>query len=1090
MRDHVAISFENFALLRAHAIVCVILAACLPGCSDRARLEPTETFAKRVEIDGSRPATVSNELQRGVYLVEAREQDVDVRVTVTAAGRSVTLEDLLPRHGAVYKVVSLEAAGPVRVDVTSVDHRSKRGGVALRILRWARDPQAAPGETELGYAAQSTANELTTAGNTESWTRAADKLHEAVTHFETAGDDAARGQAAYSLAYVQYGPRDQFAAAVRACEIAAEAFASADDEVGVQNAVTLRAASEIDLASSMSADTQRAEQKALFAEADRRLTATAAFFEKRGMGVRAEYAINMRAVRASTVGDYEAAAELLAKAVDMARANADERELALTLANLAAVHNFLGRVAQAAREYEALLPLVDREQQPFRTAVLLGNYGELLVDLGDFDRALALHLESLAIYTKLGEEDDRAIELSALGGLYLRTGDAQKAYDTLQTAIATQERLADNGGLLRTLRLAGNAASALGKHDAALEYLRRAARSDPDPHSVARTTVLIAGELRTVGDLDSAERTLAAPLASTNRLVLANALEERSMIRIARRQYPAAISDLHAADEQYAALGLEFDRIDTHTALSRALLATHDVEGATTAAEEAIAIVGRIRVTSANPEWRARFLSARYGPYEALIAAQLASATPGAEWRAFRTAEEVRARSLSDELAVGADAILRTVTPEESALRAQLTSLQVRLESDQEHQGADDSATQSLRRSIAETRAQIDSVRAKHGIAAGKSSLPDSLARVQSSLPKDLAVLAYFVGDDAGHAWLLTRDKLRTATLPARDVLERGIRAALTEERGNAAGNGAGRVLGKTLFGDLLEGVDARRLLLLADGPLNSVPFAALPAPGHDDLLVERFVIASAPSLELALANPAHAKSRNTRVAVIFDPIYAPDDRRLAFDDAGKVYRGAPAARSTNNLIRLPFSTAEAGAVVKAFGQNNTIQLSGYDATPDRVLALPRDLAVVHFATHAVARSDAPDQSALFLTEYTRERTLLPESRITMNDIARSGLRGDVVVLSGCATGDGRALRGEGVLGLTYGFLANGSHSVVASLWPIEDASTARFMNEFYLAYRESGRAADALRTAQLRTRAIAPSKVWSSFVVRANEFP
>jgi CHAT domain-containing protein len=81
-------------------------------------------------------------------------------------------------------------------------------------------------------------------------------------------------------------------------------------------------------------------------------------------------------------------------------------------------------------------------------------------------------------------------------------------------------------------------------------------------------------------------------------------------------------------------------------------------------------------------------------------------------------------------------------------------------------------------------------------------------------------------------------------------------------------------------------------------------------------------------------------------------------------------------------------------------------------------------------------------------------------------------------------------LRGEGVLGLAYGFLANGSHAVVAALWPIEDAATARFMSEFYTAYRASGRAADALRTAQLRTRESADAEVWSSFVVRANEFP
>ena len=95
-----------------------------------------------------------------------------------------------------------------------------------------------------------------------------------------------------------------------------------------------------------------------------------------------------------------------------------------------------------------------------------------------------------------------------------------------------------------------------------------------------------------------------------------------------------------------------------------------------------------------------------------------------------------------------------------------------------------------------------------------------------------------------------------------------------------------------------------------------------------------------------------------------------------------------------------------------------------------------------------------------------------------------------IALLSGCATGDGRELRGEGVLGLTYGFLANGSHTVIASLWPVEDALTARFMEEFYTAYRLSGRAADALRIAQLRGRSAGGTGVWSSFVVRSNELP
>jgi CHAT domain-containing protein len=317
--------------------------------------------------------------------------------------------------------------------------------------------------------------------------------------------------------------------------------------------------------------------------------------------------------------------------------------------------------------------------------------------------------------------------------------------------------------------------------------------------------------------------------------------------------------------------------------------------------------------------------------------------------------------------------------------------------------------------------------------------------------------------------------------------------AVTAARRSGADGDAAERDLGSMLLGHLLDGIRETRMLVLADGPLNGVPFASLVVPGKDGgLLVDRFVLGYAPSLALALENARPAKSHNTRVAVVSDPVYAADDRRLRIAQSGSTgtLRGAPVA-SPNNLTRLPYSALEASAVMKAFGSNDTIQLSGFEATTDRVLQLPsRDLAVLHFATHAVARQDSPEQSALYLSEYTPAGTLLPDSRLTANDIARSGLRADVVVLSGCATGDGTALRGEGVLGLTYGFLANGSHSVVATLWPVEDASTARFMNEFYRAYRASGRAADALHEAQMRTRGNAATAVWSSFVVRANEFP
>jgi CHAT domain-containing protein len=417
----------------------------------------------------------------------------------------------------------------------------------------------------------------------------------------------------------------------------------------------------------------------------------------------------------------------------------------------------------------------------------------------------------------------------------------------------------------------------------------------------------------------------------------------------------------------------------------------------------------------------------------------------------------------------------------------------LQLEARVQRQDTEEAGTLALRHSIEEARAELDAIRVRQGgVAARQTSLPVSLAQVQRQLPPGVAVLAYFVGDDASQAWLLTRGELRHAALPARDRIQQAIGAAAAARAGRAPAVAGERNLGSMLLGHLLDGITETRMLVLADGLLNGVPFASLPVPGGGDLVIDRFVLGYAPSLALALDRNQPAKTHNTRVAVVSDPVYAADDRRLSASGRGGsgTLRSAP-PRSPNNLTRLPYSALEASAVTKAFGPTDIIQLSGFDATATRVLQLPSsELAVLHFATHAVARRDSPEQSALYLSEYTPDGTLLPSTRLTANDITSSGLRADVVVLSGCATGDGSALRGEGVLGLTYGFLANGSHSVVAALWPIEDASTARFMKEFYEAYRKSGRAADALRIAQLRTRGSAATTVWSSFVVRANEFP
>jgi CHAT domain-containing protein len=1096
MRDRERMCSESESRARVFARICVaVILTSVWGCSGNPEQELTEEFSTRLTVAATSPATVTRALPAGVYLIEVREDLVDLRVAIDAPGVHSELLDKVPRHGALYEVVRLGEPGEVRIAVSSADHPTKQGGAKLRIARWNHAIDAPPTELEAGYVALGAAGQQTAVATPASWAKAVEKLYEAVVHFERAGADAPRAHAAYTLAFIQYESRDEWHAAGRAAQIAIEAYASADDEVGRQSAVMLRAAADMEIAAGMAADTQRAELRALSASVDQRLASTAAFFKANGLALRAEYTISLLATRAASIGDYERAEALLSEALLMSRSSRDVTAEARTLANLAAVHTLNGQIVQAAREYEMLGPMIDRSSQPYQYAAWLGNSAFNMIAMGNFDRALQLHLEALDLYTRDGEEDERADGLAALGGLYSRMGDPTRAIETLRAAIAAQRQLGKTNNLVTTLRIAGNAVSALGDHDQALEYFRESARLDANQNGVAATRVLIAGELRAQGKFDAALEELDSPLRSGNSLVRANALEERARIALARGDRQLAIENFRAADQGYRELELDFNRIDANTELSRALLALGDIAGARAAADEAVEIVTRIRLNSANPEWRARFLSARYAPFEARIAVEIAGSgrdDTAAAWRAFRISELVRARSLADELASSMPAS-RAADDQDANLRARLTSQQLRLEARIQRQDPDEAGTQALRRAIAETRAQLDSGALRRGgVAARERAVEESIEQVRRSLPQDTAVLAYFVGDVNSYAWLLTRRDLRVAQLGTGPSLTRSIAQLTSGGQFNLADTVAVRRLAKELLGDLLEGLDARRLLVIADGPLHSVPFAALPVRS-DELVVDRFVVGYAPSLALLLERkPERSGSRGSRVVIVSDPVYAPDDRRLSLASAqasGK-YRGPP-PESPRKLTRLPYSAMEAGAVSKALAPAETIHLAGFDATTENVMQLgSAELSILHFATHAIARSNSSEQSALFLTEYSSSGALLPASTLTPGDIQRSGLHAEVVVLSACATGNGNELRGEGVLGLTYGFLANGSRSVVASLWPIEDASTARFISEFYKAYRASGRAAEALRIAQLNFRKASTSSVWSSFVVRANEFP
>jgi CHAT domain-containing protein len=165
----------------------------------------------------------------------------------------------------------------------------------------------------------------------------------------------------------------------------------------------------------------------------------------------------------------------------------------------------------------------------------------------------------------------------------------------------------------------------------------------------------------------------------------------------------------------------------------------------------------------------------------------------------------------------------------------------------------------------------------------------------------------------------------------------------------------------------------------------------------------------------------------------------------------------------------LRFSRTEAEQIARLASSGGVLKALDFDAS--RETALRSELGqyrIVHFATHSVLNNEHPELSGVVLSlvdRYGRPR----DGFLRLYDIYNLDLRADLVVLSACQTALGEEIRGEGLIGLTRGFLYAGAPRVVATLWKIDDRTTAEVMQRFYEQMLGRGRRPpDALRAAQI----------------------
>ncbi|HKI04285.1 MAG TPA: CHAT domain-containing protein, partial [Thermoanaerobaculia bacterium] len=247
--------------------------------------------------------------------------------------------------------------------------------------------------------------------------------------------------------------------------------------------------------------------------------------------------------------------------------------------------------------------------------------------------------------------------------------------------------------------------------------------------------------------------------------------------------------------------------------------------------------------------------------------------------------------------------------------------------------------------------------------------------------------------------------------------------------------------------------------------------------------------IVSLPSVSVLAALRSEVASRQPArgfLAVVADPVVGPDDERLR---ALQPDRSVVATNGrTPAMPRLPYAGREAEEILALAGSERVLAASGFDASRELVQSgRLSGYRILHFATHSLFDNLHPELSALALSSFDSAGRPV-DGQLRAYEVSSLDLHADLVVLSACRTALGREVGGEGMVGLTQGFLHAGASRLIVSLWDVDDRSTSELMKRFYTGLlRDKLPPAQALRQAQVslwkETRWHAPYH-WAGFVL------
>lgn len=738
------------------------------------------------------------------------------------------------------------------------------------------------------------------------------------------------------------------------------------------------------------------------------------------------------------IARYDDALDSLQKAVEVLQANGQENKTGLAYHWMGATHLALGDAYRAIELLELALDLRTRFDEPKTVPEVLADLSLAYVELEDYERALELAQSALERRRALAFGSDReGFDLDRVAAIQRLRGRPDLAAPLHEQALAVHEANRSEIGVADNRRDAGKSLAALRRYDEAERALERSValnRRLGFPREVAAGLAASASIAATRQDLDRALRLVeeATSIAESIRSQLGAGRNRSTYLASVRDLY-----DLHVdlALRRYRRTGREQDAFEAFRLDERA---------------RGRVMLERLRARSEGARW--------WAPREFVDARREQS-------RELRVAE-VRLRAAVD---AGDD---DDVARERRAVDAILVALD-------------------------RTDARI--AKASPRFAALSQPADITRATIRDALPPHTTFVVFALGAEHAIAWRFSADRFDVIDLGPSQPIERIAREAhhaLTARNRGRDGESASERRARIAEQDAVFEARARdlarrivdplgaldtALIVVPDGPLHLVPFAALPYRGAP--LVETTSVVTAPSVSVVTAPRDEHRAADLSWVAVADPVFGVTDTR--FDPSRPVRREVHATE----LARLPFSGREAAAIAELFASRSLRAdvVQGYEAT--RLHVVNGGLAgrsIVHLATHAFVDDRRPERSALMLAGID-EAGAPHYGRLDVHEISGLHLEADLVVLSACASAGGRYVSGEGLVGLTRAFLFAGASSVLGSLWRVHDRGTGRLVVDFYRELLDGASPAQALRSAQNASRRDprwASPYYWAPFVL------